>query len=199
MKTTLRAAGALLATAALATPAAAAELELIPMLGLGHVIVGADADDSESGASIAVSFGGRLGRIFSLHGQLSGMTFEVGESDATVAAAHIAALFHAVDNGTLDLMVGPVFGAAMLGVEGNFFGEAAEVTVTGPSVGVQAGAYVTLTDSLSLGPSIHYSHMFASEGCFEVGSTERCSEIDDDDDDFDIHLLLVQLGLKVVF
>lgn len=198
MKTSLRAAAALLAAATLATPAAAAELEFIPALGFGRLTID-DSDNDESGASIALSFGGRLARIFSLHGQIVGMTFDDDGVDGTSAAVQIAALFHAVDNGTVDLMIGPVFGGAILSLDGNLLGSDATIKVTGPSVGVQAGAYFNLTESLSLGPSVHFSRMFANELCIESGSTERCADIDDDEDDFDVNMLLIQIGLKVVF
>lgn len=183
--------------------ASAAELELIPMLGIADL--GADDPDIDydAGFALGVSFGGRLAQIFSLHGQIQIHPLSVEDqpgvdASGALVTAQLAGLFHfhLVDNDSLDLMLGPVLGGFSMSEEAEGGGDSASISVSGVLVGLYAGLFFDLGPSIALGPSVQYSQMYASEVCVEFNGDSLCREVDDDEG---LNLLLVQLGLKIDF
>lgn len=191
---------ALLATAPLSTPSHAAELELIPMLGIADLENEDNDADYDAGIAFGLSFGGRLASIFSLHGQLHAHPLTTDDDDDTtgmLVLVQLAGLFHLVDNKTLDLMLGPTLGGFSYAVSGEIAGEDVTVSFTGPSVALQAGLYFKLTPTMALGPTLQFGQMYPGEVCIEVGSRESCEDVADDADP--ITLILFNAGLKIVF
>ncbi|MEZ4437367.1 MAG: outer membrane beta-barrel protein [bacterium] len=190
----------LITAALVAAPAVASAVEIIPMLGIAD-FENEDGDaDYESGLALGVSIGGRLAPIFSLHGQLHYHRFtdSTDDADGNIVSLQLAPLFHLVDNRTLDLMVGPVFGFTRQSVvfDGGVLDDY-EASVTGPLVGLHAGLYFRLNETLSLGPTFQYSKIYASEACVEFNGDRECREVDDDVDP--LTFILFNAGLKIAF
>lgn len=188
--------GALLATPA---PSHAAELELIPMLGIADLENEDNDADYDAGLAVGVSFGGRLASIFSLHGQLHIHPLSTDNDDVsgTLLLIQLAGLFHLVDNKTLDFMLGPTLGGFSYAATAEAPGDDVTFSFTGPSVALQAGLYFKISPTMALGPTFQYGQMYPSEACVQVGSRESCDEIDEDADP--ITLILLNAGLKIIF
>lgn len=191
----------LAATLALAPAAAhAVEFELIPMLGLADLGSDEDDFDYDAGLAVGVSFGARLARIFSLHGQLHfhGLDLEDrdGDDDGLLTIYQIAALFHVVDNRELDFVLGPVLGGFSAESEVELPGDDLHTEISGGVIGLTAGLYFKLSRTIALGPGLQYSRMVSTDVCVRRGRTTVCEDIDDDDD---LALLLAHLGLKITF
>lgn len=198
MSTRPRSTAALVAlAAALCAPGvASAQLELVPMLGLADL--GTEDDDVEYDASLAggFSFGGRLARIFSLHGQVNLHPVDIEDEPGIDASAllvtfGVAGLFNVLDNQTVRLMVGPVIGGFNLSqmFESELFGDDLHVSISGPHIALQGGVYFHISDAVSLGPTFQFGRLIPSEVCVSSGNTETCD--DDIDDDDGLSLLLV--------
>lgn len=188
--------GALLATP---THSHAAELELIPMLGIADLENEDNDADYDAGIAFGLSFGGRLASIFSLHGQFHAhpLTIESDDASGMLVLLQLAGLFHLVDNKTLNLMLGPTLGAFSYAVTGDIAGEDVTISIVGPSVGLQAGLYFKLTPTMALGPTFQFGQMYPDEVCVEVGSRESCDDVGDDADP--TTLILFNAALKIVF
>lgn len=180
--------------------AAAVEFELIPMLGIADLGSDDDDFDYDAGLAVGVSFGARLAKIFSLHGQLffHGLDLEDrdGDDDGLLTIYQIAGLFHVVDNRELDFVIGPVLGGFSAESEIEVPGDDIHTEITGGLIGFTAAIYFKLSRTIAIGPSLHYARMIASDVCFRRGRTTVCEDIDDDDD---LALLLVNGGLKITF
>ncbi|MCB9543168.1 MAG: hypothetical protein H6703_12070 [Myxococcales bacterium] len=192
----------ILIAALLALPAVShAELSFIPMLGLADIASDDDDADYDAGVNIGLSFGGRIAPIFSLHGQLHvhPLSFDERpgvEQSGALAVFQIAPMFHLVDDGDIELLLGPVLGGFALAVSGEDSVDSVTASLTGGLFGAQASLFFSLTPSLSLGPMVQYALMYVTEACLEINGFERCDDVDDDEG---TSLLLASAALKIDF
>jgi hypothetical protein len=167
--------------------------------GMVSVGVSQPVDEAQDrygwGGFAALSVGGELSDLVSLHGRADVHYLNVNDSSDSGSAFMVSALplFHLLRTSGLRLELGPWAGAYWGNVASAQFKD-----VEGRATGFHLGALVALLfetrGRVTLGPVLTYSRMFPSEACARVGAL-KLEVCDDDPEEFGY----LSLGLGLWF
>jgi hypothetical protein len=152
----------------------------MPLLGI-NAIEGMNGGNVDAGLRVGGLLGARIGSMFSINGELTLDTINVknlapGESFSSFNLVLTASpLFH-VREGPVEVVLGPKFG---------FFGYAVSDTPAGGDtgnghgggyvIGVNAGTFVAVSRSISLGGLVSFESQSYRQTCFTPpGAPESC-------------------------
>jgi hypothetical protein len=153
----------------------------LPFLGV-HSYRNDTATNYDPGLRFGTLLGGRLNQTFSLSGQ---MTFDISNRNdpagANVSEIALDMAFSPLVHlpvGELELVFGPKAGIFVMDAESGY----ARAELSGYSLGVNAGLFVPLGPSSSLGALVAFDLRQADELCTTSGSvSESCIRLDDVD------------------
>jgi hypothetical protein len=152
----------------------------MPFVGI-HAIEGSNGAHTDPGLRAGVLLGGRVGSMFSINGELNFDLVNVndlppGESFVSAKAVlSVSPLLH-VHEGPLEMVLGPklgLFGFAYS--EAPAGGETASGHGSGFAVGLNAGAFASVSRHMSVGGLISFESLSVRQSCFTpAGSAENC-------------------------
>lgn len=181
-----------------AVPAAASAFELIPMVGMAD-LDNEDGDaDYDAGLALGVMLGGRVSERVSLlgHVHFHPLTTNDDDEEGRLTLVQFVPLFHVVTEDTFTLSLGPALGGFDLSIDVDLGFDDATLSVTGWSIGAVVGAFFNVSDTFSIGPTVQYGKIYATEVCAESGGSQQCDDVDDDDG---LTVLLVNAGAMLRF
>jgi hypothetical protein len=158
-----------------AIPARAAELEVMPMIGIGN-LTGSDSEQFSAGAGFGLAVGGRFSPNFSLAGQL-GYQVLSPDTDLDVSfdmvRVQVVPALHFSDP-RIDFSIGPTLGMFFMDASTSVFGQTHSASAHGLELGITSALLFAVGAKVSLGPYLSWARLWATETCQQSNSSEVC-------------------------
>ncbi|HEY0714703.1 MAG TPA: hypothetical protein VGF45_18625 [Polyangia bacterium] len=173
--------------AALMAPAtAAAQIEVMPLIGVGE-LTDAAGESYDAGLVVGLSVGARLSTLVSIQAQGEYDRLNIDNSIRVDEEGHVARLalspaFHLVRD-KIDLSLGPTFGVWRFSTNFQVANQEGSFTMRGTELGVRASMLFGASPLVSVGPTFGYVRMWTSKTCLKAIGSETCNTDPDRDDD----------------